>query len=289
MTALLADATELQYADADQTLQAIAHGLGDGAVIPFLGPGIASLSDPEFPTTPEKLADFLGSKVTLPQRARGNVWAAAQYIESVKHRATVTALMSEAFAPRVDPGPFYTFLASLPVPLIIDTWYDGTMREALRTRQGWGEIQGISRAGISENQWYRYYDHAGEEVTAGQANAWTTLLYKPHGGVAPVQNFLISDADYVEVLTEIDIQTPIPDIIKDRRADRTFLFIGCRFHDQMLRTYARQIMKRSGTEHFAIVEPDSLTKNEIRFLAAQDITPIAVDLSRAIDLLINAA
>ena len=47
--------------------------------------------------------------------------------------------------------------------------------------------------------------------------AWTTLLYKPHGSVAPARNFLISDADYVEVLTEIDIQTPIPDAVKDRR------------------------------------------------------------------------
>ncbi|MFZ0837319.1 MAG: SIR2 family protein, partial [Xanthobacteraceae bacterium] len=123
------------------------------------------------------------------------------------------------------------------------------------------------------------------EAPRAVADSWTTLLYKPHGSIAPAKNFLISDADYVEVLTEIDIQTPIPEAVKDRRSDRGFLFIGCRFHDQLLRTYARQITKRSGTAHYAIVTPDALTKNELKFLVTQGITPIAVPLTRAVEIL----
>ena len=80
------------------------------------------------------------------------------------------------------------------------------------------------------------------------------MLYSPHGGVRPAKNFLVADSDYVEVLTEIDIQTPIPAAVKAARADRGFLFLGCRFDDQMLRTYARQIMKRSKGPHFAVAE-----------------------------------
>jgi len=83
------------------------------------------------------------------------------------------------------------------------------------------------------------------------------------------------------VLTEIDIQTPIPDIVKDRRAAAGVVFIGCRFHDQMLRTYARQVPKRAGGPKFAIVDPALLTKNEQRFLASQEIRPIALPLERA--------
>ena len=113
--------------------------------------------------------------------------------------------------------------------MIVDTWYDGAMRTALGQRSDWGEIQGITRAGIGEDRWYRFYDAAGAEADRSAARGWTTLLYKPHGSVAPARNFLISDADYVEVLTEIDIQTPIPDAVKDRRTERSFLFIGCRF------------------------------------------------------------
>ncbi|NYG45165.1 hypothetical protein GGD67_002623 [Bradyrhizobium sp. IAR9] len=98
---------------------------------------------------------------------------------------------------------------------------------------------------------------------------------------------LISDSDYVEALTEIDIQTPIPDIIKERRIGQTFLFIGCRFNDQLLRSYARQIIKRSADTHYAIVDPDALSRNELRFLVEQGLTPLAIGLPAAVEILVT--
>lgn len=275
--------------DAESALADVAQRLRAGAMVPFLGPDVAALSKPTAPMTPEALAAFFGAKVALPKRAKGNAWAAAQHIESTRHRSTVTALMSETFAPAVAPTALHAYLASLRLPMIVDAWYDGAMRTALGARPDWGEVQGITRAGIGEDRWYRFYDAAGAETDRAAAKDWTTVLYKPHGGVVPAKNFLISDADYVEVLTEIDIQTPIPDIVKDRRTERGFVFIGCRFNDQLLRTYARQITKRSGEPHYAILEPALLSKNELRFVAGQGLTPIAIALDRAIDILLADA
>jgi SIR2-like domain len=279
----------LKLADAEAVLAKVAQQLRAGKIVPYLGPGLAEASQPAVPMTPQALAAFFGTKVALPRRAKGNAWASAQYIESTKHRSTVSALMTEAFGPHVEPTPLHYYLASLSLPMIVDSWYDGAMRLALHQRDDWGEIQGITRAGIGEDRWYRFYDAAGAEAERSAAEMWTTVLYKPHGSIVPARNFLISDADYVEVLTEIDIQTPIPEAVKDRRTERSFLFIGCRFHDQLLRTYARQITKRSAPPHFAIVEPDGLTKNELRFFITQGITPIAVPLARAVDIMLGAA
>jgi hypothetical protein len=279
----------LKLADAEAVLAGVVVQLRTGKIIPYLGPGLAELSSPSVPMTPEALAAFFGTKVALPRRAKGNAWASAQHIESMKHRSTVTALMNEAFTVPVAPTPLHHYLASLRLPMIVDTWYDGAMRTALGQRSDWGEVQGITRAGIGEDRWYRFYDAAGAEADRAAANNWTTLLYKPHGSIAPAKNFLISDADYVEVLTEIDIQTPIPDAVKDRRTERSFVFIGCRFNDQLLRTYARQITKRSSALHYAIVEPEALSKNEIRFLVGQGLTPIAMPLDRAVEILQAAA
>jgi len=276
-------------ADAEAMLREVAARLRAGTMVPYLGAGLAELAKPAVPMNPEALAAFLGTKVALPRRARGNAWAAAQHIESNKHRSTVTALMTEAFATPVEPTPLHYHLASLRLPLIVDTWYDGAMRSALGQRTDWGEVQGITRAGIGEDRWYRFYDSAGIESDRTAATAWTTLLYKPHGSIVPAKNFLISDADYVEVLTEIDIQTPIPDAVRDRRTDRSFVFIGCRFNDQLLRTYARQVTKRSAGMHYVIVEPATLSKNELRFLLVQGLTPIAIPLARAIEILTAAA
>jgi hypothetical protein len=276
----------MKQAEAEATLAEVGARLRAGTMVPYLGPALTELSKPAIPINPEALAAFFGTKVALPRRAKGNAWTAAQHIESTKHRSTVTALMGEAFAAPVEPTVLHHHLASLDLPMIVDTWYDGAMRAALAQRQGWGEIQGITRAGIGEDRWYRFYDAAGTEADRSVAESWKTLLYKPHGSVVPAKNFLISDADYVEVLTEIDIQTPIPDAVKDRRTERSFVFIGCRFNDQLLRTYARQIIKRSSAVHYAIVEPDKLSKNEARFIIDQGLTPIALPLERAVEVLL---
>ncbi|WP_234685255.1 SIR2 family NAD-dependent protein deacylase [Bradyrhizobium monzae] len=276
----------LEGTDAEALLANVAARLHAGSIVPYLGPGLAELSKPDVPVTPDALAIFFGTKVALPRRARGNAWAAAQHIESNKHRSTVTGLMAQAFAAPVEPTTLHRHLAALRLPMIVDTWYDGAMRASLGKREGWGEVQGITRAGIGEVRWYRFYDADGVEVESLAAGAWTTVLYKPHGGVLPARNFLISDADYVEVLTEIDIQTPIPEIVKQRRLGRSFLFIGCRFDDQLLRIFARQITKRSADVHYALVEPDALSRNELRFLLDQRLTPLAIAIPRAVEILL---
>jgi hypothetical protein len=289
MNAPISPVDFLNHVNAEASLADVAARLRAGTIVPYLGPGLAEMLKPAAPMNPEALAAFFGTKVALPRRAKGNAWAAAQHIESMKHRSTVTALMTEAFATPVEPTPLHQYLASLRLPMIVDTWYDGAMRTALGERSDWGEIQGITRAGIGEDRWYRFYDAAGAEADRAAANSWGTVLYKPHGSVAPAKNFLISDADYVEVLTEIDIQTPIPDAVKDRRTQRSFVFIGCRFNDQLLRTYARQLIKRSSTLHYVIVQPETLSKNEVKFFVSQGLTPIAMPLERAVEVLLAAA
>jgi hypothetical protein len=86
-----------------------------------------------------------------------------------------------------------------------------------------------------------------DDLTAATSRnrLWPTLLYQPLGSVAPAANFLVSDSDFVEVLTEIDIQTPIPQAVQQLRTNRGFLFLGCRFSTQLERIFAHQIIKRS--------------------------------------------
>jgi hypothetical protein len=275
--------------DAGVRLAAVVNGLAAGLIAPYLGPGLLDLMPPApVPTAPEALALALHAKVAVSGRIRNNLWAAAQFIESRRHRKTLTALMTAAFAAPVEPTALHRRLATLPIPLIVDTWYDGAMRTALveSGRTDWGELQGVTRSLEHRDIWTKAYDPAGREVEPATAAAWTTVLYKPHGAITPAKNFLVSDSDYVEVLTEIDIQTPIPDIVKQRRAGRGFLFLGARFHDQMLRTFARQIAKRSGGEHVAVVESANLTRNEIKFFAEAGIAIIDCPLDAAVEAIV---
>jgi hypothetical protein len=268
----------MAYSTFETLPDALIDGLCAGTLAPYLGPEMLSLCDKApVPATPLALATFLNGKTSVPGKIRNRLTAVAQFIENFKHRKTLVAAMDEAFAAVPSPSPLHRWLATLPAPLIVDTWYDDTMQAALAGRTDWAQVQALSQ---SENfgTWCGWYTAAG--APSPDAVAATTVLYKPWGARGPASNYLVSDTDYVEVLTEIDIQTPIPALVQQRRAALGFVFLGCRFNDQLPRAFARQIMKRSNGPHFAVL-PDEPTRMEARFLEEQGITRIAMPLAAA--------
>lgn len=266
----------------------LAEALAGGRIIPYLGPEVLALApDVEVPSTPEVLVDQITAKVTVPHKIRKNLTAACQYVENFKHRKTLVSQLQVAFQGVSKPTSLHGYLAELSLPLIVDAWYDATMAKALAGRADFGQVQGVSRA-EHFGEWVHYFHADGSVADEAEAPGWKTLLYKPLGSIAPAANFIISDSDYVEVLTEIDIQTPIPEQVKQIRAGRSFLFLGCRFRSQLERNYARQIMKRSSDTHYAVLEGE-LTRNEARFLKEQGIERIAMPLAEFVAGLTGSA
>jgi hypothetical protein len=262
-----------------QTIEEIRAALYDGRAIPYLGSGVLELAgaDCPLPATPLALVGRLTAKVSVPGKIRNNLTAAAQFIENFKHRQTVSRAMTEAFGHAVPPTVLHRYLAALPaLPLLVHAWYDDLPQRALQVRGDWAMVQGVSQAEHFGN-WVHAFQPEGAPTAVHDAASRATLLYQPLGSVAPAANFLVSDSDFVEVLTEIDIQTPIPDAVQQRRVDRHFLFLGCRFSTQIDRIFARQIMKRSSTRHWAVI-PGALTRNEQRFLAGQGIERLDMPL-----------
>jgi len=267
----------------------IARSLDTGAVIPYLGPDMLSLcSEFQVPSTPQALAESMTGKVSVPHKIRKRLTQAAQFIENFKHRKSVVHLMNEAFANTPAPSPLHLALAGSGAGLWVDTWYDDTLAAALAQvgpQGSWTQVQGLSQ---SEHfgDWTGVYADDGALLPEMPKDV-ARLLYKPIGSHGPVGNYLVSDSDYVEVLTEIDIQTPIPAAVQAWRSGRNFLFLGCRFDDQLTRCFARQIMKRSSERHWAVL-PDEPTRMEARFLQEQNITRIDMPLAQFADALMEA-
>jgi len=271
-----------------QALDEIRNELASGLIVPYLGPGVLDLAPAcPVPKSPEVLADQLVAKVAVPHKIRKNLTAAAQFIENFKHRKTLTTLLTEAFKADVEPTVLHRYLATLDKEplLVVDVWYDNAMQAALQGRKSWGQVQGVSQAEHFGN-WVHYFHSDGTPAEAIEADTWDAVLYKPLGSITPAKNFIVSDSDYVEVLTEIDIQTPIPDVVKHLRTGRHFLFMGCRFRTQLERAFARQIMKRSSEKHWAVLSGE-LTRNEERFLAEYNIQRIDMPLEAFVTDLIQ--
>jgi hypothetical protein len=218
-----------------------------------------------------------------------NLTAAAQFMENFKHRKSVVAGMNTAFQPEMVPTALHRLVAELAPPLVVHAWYDRLPQRALAAtgNSEWGMIQGVSQA-EHFGTWTHAFRSDGSQVRPETLDAelttWNTLLYQPLGSISPAANFLVSDSDFVEVLTEIDIQTPIPARVQQIRTGRNFLFLGCRFRNQLDRIFAHQIMKRSSARHWAIL-PEEPTRNEARFLAEHHIERIDMPLAEAITAL----
>jgi hypothetical protein len=262
-----------------ETLKEIAASLQGGDAVPYLGPGVLALVGETcpLPASADELVARLTAKASVPHKIRKNLTAAAQFIENFKHRQTLKRAMSEAFGPRVGATELHAALAALPaLPLLVHAWYDDLPLQALRTRKSWGVVQAVSQA-EHFGTWVHYF-HADGTPASALTPVWDTLLYQPLGSIAPAANFLVSDSDFVEVLTEIDIQTPIPQAVQELRRGRHFLFLGCRFATQLDRIFARQIMKRSSEKHWAVL-PETPTANEARFLTERHIERIDLPLA----------
>ena len=265
-------------------LNAIRTGLQAGRVVPYLGPGMIAPSGQAdaLPDSHLALAARFAAAVTVPHKIRNNVTAAAQFVENFKHRKTVAGIMQQAFAPRVAPGKLHRYLSvTSKSPLLVHAWYDDLPQQALAPRRDWGMsdwgmIQGLSQA-EHFGTWTRAYRPDGSAADPGEPALWPTILYQPLGSVAPASNFLISDSDFVEVLTEIDIQTPIPAEVQALRAGRSFLFLGCRFATQIERIFAHQIIKRASDRHWAVLSEEP-TRNERRFLERHGIERVELTL-----------
>lgn len=268
----------------------LATELQTGQLIPYLGPEMLSLcSDVQVPARPLDLATFMTAKVSVPHKIRKRLTQAAQFIENFKHRKSVVHLMNEAFTSTPAPSELHLALAASGAGVWVDTWYDDTLAAALaqtRPSGDWVQIQGLSQ---SEHfgRWTGAYASDGSALEALPEGDSRPILYKPIGSHGPAGNYLVSDSDYVEVLTEIDIQTPIPAAVQAWRTGRNFLFIGCRFDDQLTRSFARQIMKRSSAQHWAVL-PDEPTRMELRFLEEQGITRINLSLAEFATQLVAA-
>lgn len=270
-------------------LAAVRQGLQEGKVVPYLGPGLLDLvPDAPVPATPEALVALLTAKVTVPHKIRNRLTQAAQYIENFKHRKSLVNQMDEAFNKLPKPSALHEWIAKLAPPLVVESWYDDTLVSAFaqhRAAGDWGQVQGLSQ---SEHfgTWTAFYDAQGQ-LAESCSPAWKSLVYRPIGGHAPASNYLVSDSDYVEVLTEIDIQTPIPTEVQSLRQGRGFLFLGCRFNDQLTRSFARQIIKRSSNRHWAVL-PHEPTRMEARFLEENQVTRIDLPLAEVAALLCSA-
>ena len=150
--------------------------VASGKRIAYLGPEVSALSGGTAPTTPEALCEVIEAQVRPPRRAKGNLWAVAQYVESRKFRATLDQIVRDAFASGPDrSNPICDWLARVRPPMVVDAWYGDELRQAFDAATSgamdWGMVQGVSRNGEWIDIFTRAYDRTRKLTQSSDCRA----------------------------------------------------------------------------------------------------------------------
>ena len=248
----------------DALPDAVRAGLEAGTLAPYLGAGMLALCGTGAPpANPLALAGVLTAKVSVPGKIKNRLTAAAQFIENFKHRKTLVKAMDEAFAAAAVPSPLHHWIAHLRAPLIVDTLV--RRHDAQRAARGAPAGRLGGSAGPVAERTLRHLDRLVRRRRRGAArpdpgaDAALQALGRPRarGQLPDLRQRLRRGADR-DRHPDAD-----PAAVQLRRAKLGFVFLGCRFNDQLPRAFARQIMKRSAGPHFAVL-PDEPTRMEKR-------------------------
>ncbi|MEJ2527420.1 MAG: hypothetical protein P8Y49_04955 [Sulfurovaceae bacterium] len=107
-------------------------------------------------------------------------------------------------------------------------------------------------------------------VEKEKLNADIPILFKPMGSTVPAMDFIVSDADFVDWLTEAMGGYALPPFLKQYKQEKSYLFLGIDFGRDTFRMVANEITL--GLKGGIVVEPkEELSKKEQSFIEKHDL------------------
>ena len=212
-------------------------GLKDGSIVPYLGPGV--LADVTNPATGERIpadSDSLiiamnGGKPMAP-KLMYEFPRAAMNVELKRGRTTVSKFLTKTYGETTwTRGALHDWIKALRPSYVIDINRDTQLQDSYADVPH-TLIVGVARIGGTQYR-FKIFEWDGStyrEITQEAAKPELPLLFKPMGTPRPEVNFIASDADYVDYITELMGGFAVPSFVKQLRKGKRYLFVGMRFN-----------------------------------------------------------
>ncbi|MDP3031751.1 MAG: SIR2 family protein [Rhodocyclaceae bacterium] len=212
-------------------------GLQDGSIVPYLGPGALAdvrnaASGAPIPATSDELILAMNGGKPMSPKLMYEFPRAAMNVELKRGRAAVTKFLDATYgATQWTRGAAHDWIRALQPRYVIDINRD---TQLLDSYAGVPHllVLGCARLGGTDYR-FKLFMHDGQDYTAilpEQAPAGVPILFKPLGAPRPQSNYIASDADYVDYITELMGGFAVPSFIKQMRGDKRYLFLGMRFN-----------------------------------------------------------
>jgi len=217
--------------------QEILSGLQAGDIVPYLGPyalnGATNVATGEpIPADSDSLIIAMNDGKPMAPKLMYEFPRAAMNLELKRGRSFVNRFLTRLYGEqRWTSTALHDWLAALQLPYIIDINRDTLLQEAYAT-QPHTLIVGISRIGGTDYRFklHHYDGQAYREIGLDELDSSLPILFKPMGTPRPEAQFIASDADYVDYITELMGGFGIPPFLKLYRQNKRYLLLGLRLN-----------------------------------------------------------
>ncbi len=211
----------------------ILSGLYDNTVVPYLGPGVLfdstnKLTSEPIPASSESLILAMNNGKPMAPKLMYEFPRAAMNQELKRGRNFLSQFLNKTYGEtEYTRASFHEWLAEWRPNYIVDINRDTQLQDSYANEEH-TLICGVAR--ITETQFrFRIYHYDAQnyfEIEQEQVDKKLPILFKPMGTPRPEANYIASDADYVDYITELMGGFAIPNFLKDYRKDKQYLLLG---------------------------------------------------------------
>ena len=210
-------------------------GLKDGSIVPYLGSGVLAdvknvATGEPIPADSDSLIIAMNVGKPMAPKLMYEFPRAAMNIELKRGRTTVNKFLTRTYGETAwTRGAFHDWLKEIAPAYVVDINRDTQLQDSYAGVPH-NLVVGIARLGGTDFR-YKLYLWDGVAYQKSEAiNPALPILFKPMGTPKPEANYIASDADYVDYITELMGGFSIPPVVKELRKGKKYLLMGLRLN-----------------------------------------------------------
>jgi len=211
----------------------ILDGLYENKVVPYLGPGALfdatnKLTGAPMPADSHSLILAMNNGNPMAPKLMYEFPRAAMNQELKRGRNFLGQFLTKLYGEtEYTRASVHDWLAEWRPAYVVDINRDTQLQDTYSDEEH-TLIVGVARITASQFRFKIYHFDGSDyfEIPQEQVDHRLPILFKPLGTPRPEANYIASDADYVDYITELMGGFAIPDFLKEYRKGKQYLFIG---------------------------------------------------------------
>ncbi len=260
-------------------LAKIAGELKNGECVLYLGmgsyKGLKFSDGSEVPFDSDSIILALNDSRPMASRLMYEYTRAAMSIEQSRGRKYLEEKLKNIYKKEFEKSSVYTLVQKLMPKYIVDTNYDDQILSIYSAVPHY-LVCGKARIGASLDRFEIFeWDVATKGYKQIEKEAFSLdkpVIFKPMGCVVPTGSFILSDADFVDWITEAMGGFAVPPVLKEYREGKKYLMIGLTFSKDTERMVANEITIGLSGGYF--VSDQELVKNCKKYLESHNMEAI---------------